>query len=320
MTKDTKLYSGVLFAGLMSFMMFASYSYADKDGAVKNGESTSADSSSNTTIAGHLPQVIKAPNLDKAFSFANEAVPMDNFDVRERLDFELLKNSYYHSSTIVAIKRARRYFPVIESILAENGVPDDFKYLAIAESNLSNAVSPAGAKGVWQFMPKTAQAYGLFVSKEIDERYHLEKATRAACKYLKEYKERFGTWTKAAAAYNMGGTRLSRDIRSQKANSYYDLNLNSETSRYVFRIIALKEIVSNPSAFGFQIDDHEKYPPMDDYINIVVDNTVESWADFAEKNGVSYRMLKVWNPWLINTKLTNNSRKEFLIKIPKNKF
>ena len=317
MTKDTKLYSGVLFAGLMSFMMFASYSYSDKDGTI-NSETTS--SSTSTTVTGDLPQIIKAPNLEKGFSFANEPVPMDNFDVRERLDFELLKNSYYHSSTIVAIKRASRYFPTIEKILAEEGLPDDFKYLAIAESNLSNAISPAGAKGVWQFMPKTAQAYGLFVSKEIDERYHLEKATRAACKYLKEYKERFGTWTKAAAAYNMGGTRLSRDIRSQKADSYYDLNLNSETSRYVFRIIALKEIVSNPTAFGFQIEEHQKYPPMDDYINIVVDNTVESWANFAEKNGVSYRMLKVWNPWLINTKLTNNSRKEFLIKIPKQKF
>ncbi len=317
MTKDTKLYSGVLFAGLLSFAMFASYSYSDKDAVVNNPKKTTI---TNSPVSGDLPQIIKAPNLNKSFSFANEAVPMDNFDVRERLDFELLKNSYYHSSTIVAIKRAKRYFPIIEKILAENGVPDDFKYLAIAESNLSNAISPAGAKGVWQFMPKTAQAYGLFVSKEIDERYHLEKSTRAACKYLKEYKERFGTWTKAAAAYNMGGTRLSRDIRSQKANSYYDLNLNSETSRYVFRIIAIKEIVSNPSAFGFQIEEHEKYPPMDDYINIVVDNTVESWADFAQKNGVSYRMLKVWNPWLINTKLTNNSRKEFLIKIPKNKF
>lgn len=318
---NTKVYNGVLFAGLMSFMMFASYSYSDKDGIVNNPKPTTTNLENTTsTTSGHLPQVVKAPNLDKTFTFADEVVPMDNRDVRERLDFELLKNSYYHSSTIVAIKRAKKYFPTIEKILAENGMPDDFKYLAIAESNLSNAVSPAGAKGVWQFMPKTAQAYGLFVSKEIDERYHLEKSTRAACKYLKEYKERFGTWTKAAAAYNMGGTRLSRDIRSQKANSYYDLNLNSETSRYVFRIIALKEIVSNPEEFGFYIDDHQKYEPLDDYINIVVDNTVESWADFAEKNGISYRMLKVYNPWLINTKLTNNSRKEFLIRVPKKKF
>lgn len=317
MIKDTKLYSGVLFAGLMSFAMFASYSYSSKDATVNPKTTTNSES---TTTGGFLPQIIKAPNLDKAFSFAGEAVPMENFDVKERLDFELLKNSYYHSSTLVAIKRAKRYFPIIEKILAENGVPDDFKYLAIAESNLSNAISPAGAKGVWQFMPKTATAYGLFVSQEIDERYHLEKSTKAACTYLKEYKERFGTWTKAAAAYNMGGTRLSRDIRAQKADSYYDLNLNSETSRYVFRIIALKEIVSSPSEFGFQIEDHEKYEPMDDYINVVVDNTVESWADFAQKNGVSYRMLKVWNPWLINSKLTNNRRKEFLIKIPKQKF
>ena len=264
-----------------------------------------------------LPQMVKAPNLNKAFSFAGEEVPMDRQDTRQRLDRELLKNAYYHSATVLNIKRAKAYFPTIERILAEEGVPDDFKFLAVAESDLSNAVSSAGAKGVWQFMKSTGAAYGLQINSEVDERYHLEKSTRAACKYLKEYKKKFNSWTLAAAAYNMGGPRLSKDLKTQRADNYYQLNLNSETSRYVFRIIALKEILKNQEEFGFYISDEEKYLPIDNVIHLEVLGGIPNWGDFANQHGIDYRLLKMYNPWLISSKLTNSKGKKYLIKVPK---
>jgi membrane-bound lytic murein transglycosylase D len=198
-----------------------------------------------------IPQVVKGSDLNKRFEFAGEVIPTKNFDVRERLDRELTVNTYWHSSTLLNIKKASRFFPVIERILAENGLPEDLKYIAVAESNLSNAVSPAGAKGLWQFMKSAAQQYDLEVNSEVDERYHIEKSTQAACQYFKYLKNRFGSWTLAAAAYNVGPTRLARTIEEQRAETYYDLNLNQETSRYVFRLIAIKEIMQNPSNFGF---------------------------------------------------------------------
>ncbi len=309
MVKSISAYVLVL-AAVLTFAIFSSYT----------GEDNSSKQNNATTSKGtgeSLPQVIKPMDLNRAFSFAGEALPMDNFDVKERLDMELMRNSYYHSKTIVNIKRANRFFPVIERILAEEGVPDDLKYLAVAESDLSNATSPAGAKGVWQFMKKTGQSYGLQVSKEIDERYHLEKSTRAACKYLKKLKARFGSWTLAAAAYNMGGTRLNKEKSSQRESNYFDLNLNRETSKYVFRIVALKEILSRPNDFGFYIADSELYPPLDNYNSVEVNTSIANWGDFAKKYNVSYRMLKVYNPWLTAGKLTNNAGKSYTIHIPK---
>ena len=261
--------------------------------------------------------MIRGISIDKAYSFAGENVPTENFDVRERLDRELLRNAYYHSSTILALKRSARFFPTIEKILAENGLPDDFKYLAVAESDLSNAVSPAGAKGVWQFMKGTGREYGLEINTSVDERYHFEKSTVAACKYLKKLKEKFGSWTLAAAAYNMGGAKLSSEKSLQRGNSYYDLNLNQETSRYIFRILAIKEIMSNPEQFGFQIEEDEKYPPLSDYTAVEVDEAVANWGDFAQKYGTSYRMLKVYNPWLVSASLPNKNRKTYEVRIPK---
>lgn len=278
-------------------------------------KTATSENASKTTK--NLPQVIKAIDLDQEFSFAGEVVPTaTNFDAKERLDRELSRNAYYHSSTLLNIKRTARYFPVIEKILAENGVPDDFKYLAVAESDLINATSPAGAKGVWQFMKTAAKAYDLEINKEVDERYHLEKATRAACKYIKNDKERFGSWSLAAAAYNMGGTRLRKEIKAQRASNYYDLNLNAETSRYVFRIIAIKQIINNPSDFGFYLEEEDKYEPLD-FVNIKVDYSIPNLGDFAVKNGISYRMLKVFNPWLISSSLTNSSKKTYYIKVPR---
>jgi len=241
---------------------------------------------------------------------------MENFDVRERLDRELISNSYRHSSTILNMKRASRYFPVIEPILAQHGIPDDFKYLAVAESDLSNATSPAGAKGVWQFMRGTAKDYGLQVANEIDERYHLEKATEAACKHIRKLHNMFGSWSLAAAAYNVGQSKLRSEMEKQRGNSLFDLNLNQETSRYLFRVVALKEILSNPHNFGFDISD-ALYPPLDNYAVVEVNTSIPSWGNFAQQYGTTYRMLKVYNPWLTTGSLQNKSGRVYWVKIPK---
>ena len=309
MFKSIGIYVLVL-AAFLTFAVFSSYT--------GDGSKTQGNSQTTSKIIGNdLPQIIKPVDLNRSFSFAGEALPMENFDVKERLDRELMRNSYYHSKTILNIKRANRFFPVIERILAEEGLPDDLKYLAVAESSLSNAVSPAGAKGVWQFMRKTGQAYGLQVNKEVDERYHLEKSTRAACKYLNQLKEKFGGWTMAAAAYNMGGTRLRKEKSLQKEDNYFDLNLNQETSKYVFRIVAIKEILSRPRDFGFYIDAAELYAPLNNYTEVEIDKAISSWGDFAKQYGISYRMLKIYNPWLVSTSLKNKSKSKYTIRIPK---
>ena len=277
------------------------------------GDHTSGEATS--TVDRKLPQEIRSVVVDKEYAFAGEKIPTENFDARERLDRELSVNSYWHSSTLLNVKNAGRYFPVIEPILAEHGVPDDFKYLAVIESNLRNVTSPAGAKGIWQFMKPTGQAYGLEINGEVDERYHIEKATHAACAYLKDYYEKFGSWTLAAAAYNMGGPRLKKTLEEQHAKTYYDINLNPETSRYIFRIMAVKEIMNNPEAYGFILNEDEIYEPLD-YKIIEVAETVDSWGEFADSKGISYRMLKVYNPWLISGKLTCSGKKIYEIKLP----
>jgi len=311
MNKYIPIYTLTL-AAFLTFALFTSYTEGETE--------PTKDANHSTNHSTYLPQIIKAVNLNKSFSFAGEAVPMDNFDAKERLDRELTVNSYRHSATIQYIKLAHRFFPYIERKLAENGMPDDIKYLAVAESGLRNAVSPAGAKGIWQFMKGTGKDYGLEINSEIDERYHLEKSTEAAITYLRKLKNRFGSWTLAAAAYNMGAAGLSGDLSEQREEDYYDLNLNQETGRYVFRILALKEILSNPSEYGFQIDDSEKYPPLDDFYHVDVNHIVSSWGGFAEEYGVSYRMLKVYNPWIVSSALRNVSgKKTYKVKIPKRK-
>jgi hypothetical protein len=243
---------------------------------------------------------------------------MDNFDVRQRLDAELLRNVYYHSQTILAIKRANAIFPIIEPILKEEGAPEDLKYLAVAESNLSNAVSPAGAGGVWQFMKSAAGQYGLEVNTEVDERYNLEKATRAACKYMKGERGRLGSWMAAAAAYNGGPSRIATEMEKQRAKTFFDLNLAAdETMRYPFRIVAIKEVMENPALYEYSIPKDHLYPQADNYKIVKVSGPVPSWGDFAVQNGTSYRMLKVYNPWLIDSKLTNKEGKTYEIKVPK---
>ena len=260
---------------------------------------------------------VNAFDLNKSFSFAGEDIPADNFDARERLDRELAVNTYYESATMLALKTANRYFPVIEPILKKNGIPDDFKYLCVAESNLRMAVSPAGAKGLWQFIESAGKENGLQINSEVDERYNVEKSTEAACRYLLRLKERFGNWTSAAAAYNTGPSLLAKRLTEQQVDNYYDLNLNEETSRYVFRIIDIKEIMKDPERFGFFIDPAQLYPEMSNYDAIQFDGPIPSLATFAKQQGTTYRMLRLYNPWLISGSLTNKYGKRYEVRVPK---
>ncbi len=248
-------------------------------------------------------------------NFANEEVPLQIADVKERLDRELIVNINLHSSTILAIKRANRVFPIIEPILKRNGIPDDFKYLAVIESGLVNVVSPAGARGVWQFMPETAKERGMEVTDGVDERYDLIKATEGACSYFLSAKGKFGSWTLAAASYNggMGGVNKQMDIQSE--SNYYDLLLTEETSRYVFRILALKEIMKNPKKFGFELPTADLYQLLPSK-KVEVDSTVTDLVAFAKAQGINYKVLKIHNPWLRDRKLDNPTNKKYSIEIP----
>ncbi len=248
-------------------------------------------------------------------SFCNEAVPLELFDIRERLDRELLVNTYWQSNMLLLIKRANRFFPLIEKILKEEDVPDDFKYLAVIESSLENVRSPKGAKGIWQIMPNTAREYGLEVNRNVDERYNLELSTRVACKYLKKAKDKFGSWTLAAAAYNRGISGISRNLSRQKVENYYDLLLGRETSRYIFRILAVKEIIENAYNYGFIFQEEDLYKPYE-IKNIQIDTAISNIADFSNKLGINYKTMKLYNPWLLENHLNNKSRKKYLIKIP----
>lgn len=258
---------------------------------------------------------VYAIQMPDSINFAGEAVPIDNLDIKERLDREFHVNTYWHSQTFLFHKRAGRWFPVIEPILREQGVPDDFKYLCVIESGLDNVVSPAGASGFWQFMKKTGKGYHLEISDEVDERYHLEKATVAACQYLKEAKKKFGSWTLAAASYNMGKGGVQNNLNQQRVSSYYDLNLNSETSRYLMRIIAAKYILSESEYYGFRLREEDMYQPYKTK-NITVDTTISDLIDFAIDQSISYRTLKVLNPWLRRKKLTVTEGKSYQIAIP----
>ena len=270
-----------------------------------------------TAFNAHVEESYKvyALKLPSNLDFSGEAVPLDQPDIRERLDKELLVNTYWQSNMMLLLKRANKYFPTIEPILQEEGVPDDFKYLAVIESALENVRSPKGAKGFWQIMPGTAKEYGLEVNSNVDERYHIEKSTRVACAYLKKAKERLGSWTLAAASYNRGMYGTDRLLSKQLSENYYDLLLNSETSRYVFRILAVKEIMSNSRAYGFIFDTEDLYQPIP-VRKIGLDTAIGNIAQFAKEQSINYKILKIHNPWLIQNHLNNRSRKYYEISIP----
>lgn len=248
-------------------------------------------------------------------NFAGEAIPLNNPDIYERMDRELLVNTYWQSNALLMFKRAEKYFPIIEPILKKNNIPDDFKYLAVIESGLTNAVSPAGARGFWQIMPETGKEFGLEINSNVDERYHIEKATEVACLYLKQSKERFGSWTLAAAAYNAGNGGISKQLKIQNVNDYYDLLLGEETGRYMFRIVALKEILNNPSTYGFNFKPEDLYKNIPT-LKVEIDTPITDFTDFAKQHNINYKLLKLHNPWLREPHLNNKSGKKYTIEIP----
>jgi len=251
--------------------------------------------------------------------FAGEKVPLNQLDVLENLDRELLVNTYWQSQTLLFIKRANRYFPVIEAILKKNGIPEDFKYLSVAESGLTNAISPSNAVGFWQLLEGTAKDYGLEVNTEVDERYHLEKSTEVACRYLLESYKKYNNWTLTAASYNVGRKGVDKQLDRQKEGNYYNLLLGEETERYIFRILSYKIIMKNPSEYGFFVGENHLYPQIP-YYEVTVNGKVEDFAAFAKSYGISYKILKIMNPWLRESFLTNASGKTYSIKIPKEGF
>ena len=253
--------------------------------------------------------------LPEEMDFAGEKIPLEDIDIKERLDKELIVNTYWHSQTFLFHKRANRWFPIIEPILKENGVPEDFKYLAVIESGLDNVVSPANAVGFWQFLKSTGRSYGLEINDYVDERYDAAKATEAACKYLKVAYKQFGNWTLAAASYNMGMAGLKHRLDEQAVNQYYDLLLNSETSRYVFRIMAAKHILTHSQDYGFNLIDSDLYEPYE-IRTVEVTEPIDNLATFAKENGSNYKILKLLNPWLRAKKLPNSSGKTYTIALP----
>ncbi len=289
----------ILFASLFFFM---------------NSENVVAASDENDDGFPQNYRII-SPEVPKEIYFAGERIPLENFEVYERIDRELLVNTYWHSATILAIKRANRWFPVIEPILKKYNVPDDFKYLAVAESNLDNVVSPAGATGYWQFMKSAAEKYGLEVTNEVDERYHVAKSTEAACKYLLESYRKFGSWTMAAASYNMGVAGVNNQIERQKTKNYYNLVLNIETSRYIARIASIKLIMESPHKYGFDLKETDLYEPFRTY-EVELSGSVSDFADWSISQGINYKILKMYNPWLRDVKLTNKGGKTYKILMP----
>ncbi|MCB0431095.1 MAG: lytic transglycosylase domain-containing protein [Flavobacteriales bacterium] len=263
----------------------------------------------------HATYKVYPPEIPQKLTFAGEPVPLDDFNVKERLEREFIVNTFWQSSTMLGLKMANRYFPIIEPILKEEGVPDDFKYLAWVESSFRYQVSPMGAAGFWQFLENTAPDYGMQVNDNIDERYHLEKATHAACIYLKQAHDKFGSWTLAAASYNRGMQGIQNQIELQSCSNYYDLYLNDETSRYLFRMLALREIHNAPEQYGYMIRQEDLYPPVP-IRKVAVDSSIASLPAFAKLHGIKYKTLKLLNPWLKNSSFTNPKKETFYFDLP----
>lgn len=281
---------------------------------VKQSEPTKEENEEYARQINQHYRVFSLPLPDR-IEFAGENVPLDQFDLRERLDRELLVNTYWQSNSLLSIKRSHRWFPVIEPILKAKGIPDDFKYLALIESGYTNVVSPSGATGFWQFLEATGKEYGLEINDEVDERYSIEKSTLAACNYLLAAYQRFGSWSMAAASYNMGIPGLEKQSVRQQIRSYWDLLLNDETNRYLFRILAIKEIVNNADKYGFFLRAADLYEPIE-YRVVTVDSTISDLTSFSKKFGISYKTLKLYNPWLRQGYLKNKERRTYEIKLP----
>jgi len=307
MDRRKRIRRGLFFTFIIGIGLVAVFVVSTAYSGESENEPVTTDNREAFTVYG-----VEVP---ERVTFAGEPVPLDLFDVKEALDRELLSNTYFHSQTIRLIKLANRYFPEIEPVLRSNLVPDDFKYLAVAESGLTQAVSPAKAVGFWQLLKGTAQEYGLEVGQEVDERYHVAKSTEAACKYLIASYQKYGNWSMTAASYNAGRRGMDRQIQRQKKENYYDLLLNEETARYLFRVVAFKLIFENPSAYGFVIPDNELYSEIPSHV-VMVDSTVSDFTKFADLYDTNYKILKFMNPWLRDTKLSISGGKSYEIAIP----
>lgn len=299
------------------FILFGYMSYQE----IRRGTVTRSETISDESVAemryvedgGPFPAV--SLDVPKNLTFAGEPVPLNIPDVYERLDKELQINTYFHSNTLFLIKRANRWLPQIEKILRENDVPEDFKYLPLIESNLLNDISPKNAVGYWQILKAAGKENGLEITDEVDERYDPLKATVAACKYLKQAHRKFGNWTLVAASYNRGMGGIERALENQKVNSYYDLYLNEETARYVFRILAIKEIVENPLKYGFRVNPRHLYEE-EELRYVEVDETIKDLITFAKQHNTNYKLIKRHNPWLRDDRLTVKKDKQYRIAIP----
>lgn len=305
--KNTIKILGLIAVILVSSLLI--FSTSKKESNVSNVDTETPNTSETYQI-----RALKVPS---ELDFAGERVPLENSDIKERIDRELLVNTYWQSNGLLLFKRAHKYFPIIEPILEKNGIPNDFKYLAVIESGLQNVTSPAGARGFWQIMKTTAREHNLEVNTNVDERYHLEKATQVACNYLNASKKRFGSWTAAAAAYNAGNAGISRRMEDQKVDDYYDLLLGEETKRYIPRIVAVKEILSNPKKYGFIFETEDLYKLQPTKL-IEIDTAITDIAGFSKELGINYKIMKMHNPWLRENHLNNKSRKLYQLKIPKN--
>ncbi len=283
--------------------------------SIKHGFEGLAYTHEKSRVYSDSVYTVKSFRLPDSLTFAGEKMPLDNFDTRESLERELLISAYRHSSTILIIKRANRYFPFIEKILKQYNIPDDFKYLAAAESDYTNMVSPAGATGFWQIMRDSGKEEGMEINEVVDERYSIEKSTEFACAYFLKSYRKYGNWTLTAASYNGGRARIDEQIDIQHQNNYYDLLLAEETARYIFRAVAYKLIISDPEAYGFALGKEDLYPVLK-YYEVKVDTAISDMSAFAAKFGTNYKMLKFFNPWLRKPYLTQNPKNEYIIKIP----
>ena len=279
-----------------------------------DGEPTPSSPSVMRTDLGPLQQV-RPPAIIEGVDFSGTPLPLERVGVRERMERELLIGTFRHSSTLLTLKRSGRWFPIMEPILVDSGIPVDFKYLSVIESGLANAVSPSDARGFWQFMEPAAEEFGLRVDRDVDERYHVEKATRSACAYLNEAYDRYGDWILAAASYNMGMSGLSRRMEEQSGSAYWDLNLNEETARYVYRLYATKQVMEHPEAHGFLMEAEDWWSPLQTRDTVVVD-TIDDLAEFAAERGVSYNALKTLNPWLRSGRLPIGDDQYYVIRLP----
>jgi len=302
----TKYLKNVILAFGILFLLGIGYSFVEKSDDQNANDPEKSFEKNYNVFSLDLPQ---------SMNFAGESVPINQPDIFERMDRELLVNTYWQSNGILMIKRSKKYFPIIEPILKANGVPDDFKYLAVAESGLTDVVSPAGATGFWQIMKYTGTDFGMEINSNVDERYNIEKSTQVACNYLKKAKEKFGSWSMAAASYNVGMAGLEKQMERQQETGYYNLLLNDETERYVFRILAIKEVLSKPQKYSFNINEEHLYKRIKTK-TVKVDSAITDIPAFAKGYGLNYKQLKIHNPWMRDNFLLNKSGKVYQIKIP----